>query len=83
MMSDMVRLDTGEGQDMAMDTWAEYQYLKGLMANGTPVIYQEGHSEYLVIVRGLQWVDQQVRGMNSRRTGLQGILGVTLLTSGW
>lgn len=83
MMSDVVRLNTGEGQDFPMDTDAEYAYLKSLAANGSPVIYQEGRSEYLVIVRGVEWIDQQIKGMNAQRQGLQGILGVTLLTQGW
>lgn len=75
-----VKAPSGEGADLHYDTLVEWQYLKGLEAAGTPVVYKEGDNVEIVYVDqvemdGVQWdpVDNH---------WLEGICSVSLITLG-
>jgi hypothetical protein len=81
IMAQNVNLEQGEGQEQAYNTREEYTYLLGLVQSGTPVIYQEGRDAHFVTVREVGWGEQSITGMDFQRTGLQGLLLVTLVTA--
>lgn len=75
-----VNLEVGEGQDVFFDTFQEYEFLRGLVAQGKSVQYQENRTSMLVTVRSVGWADQRVDSLNSQREGYQGILMVQMIT---
>jgi len=76
------RVDTsiGDGQYVAYDTYAEFQFLKGLEASREPVIYQEGTHQYRVTVRNVAIDQQGVRGWNNDRSWFNATVNVRLVT---
>lgn len=49
-----VRAPSADGVDVSMDTLAEWQYLKGLEAAGTPIIYIEGDNAQQVYISQIE-----------------------------
>jgi hypothetical protein len=74
------RVAVGPGHD------AEFQqnvaeireFFLALRRAGTPVVYQEGDTRHLVVVRDVAFPDGQVTRWGSGRNGLQGVLLVTI-----
>lgn len=66
--------DVEESQDVAKIR----DYFVTLRRNGTPVLYQEGNSRHMVIVRDVAFPEGQVERWGPGRNGVQGLLEVTI-----
>lgn len=74
------RVTVGADDDVeqSQDVHAIREYFLTLRRNGTPVLYQEGNSRHMVIVRDVAFPEGQVERWGSGRNGVQGVLVVTI-----
>ena len=75
--ADRVETPWGDGDPLFMDLQAEWQFLKGLEAQGIAFIYQEGVNAYTAYVDQVQL---DATKWNDQKQMLEGILSCKLLT---
>lgn len=75
---------TGKNDDIeqSQDVGAIRNFFLGLRRSGEPVTYQEGADRHTVVVRDVAYPDGQVERWGVSRDGLQGLLLVTIDSTG-